>query len=116
LRSVAPSKRTTGAPPTNKQYLFAPKPKASGGGGARNTAAIAKAQETKAENIKEAQANKNTAVMIAAAMRDASSIALAALKEQPFPTDDEFIAEFLKWRDWYLKTWHETEKIADVPF
>jgi hypothetical protein len=101
--------------PQNKQYLFAPKPKSSGGG-ARNTAAIAKAQETKAENIKEAQANKNTSIMIAAAMRDAGAIALAALKDQPFPTDEEFIAEFTKWRDWYLAKWHETEKIADTPF
>jgi hypothetical protein len=62
------------------------------------------------------QTNKNTAVMIAAAMRDATSIALSALKEQPFPTDAEFIAEFMKWWDWYIAEWHKTEKIADVPF
>jgi hypothetical protein len=101
--------------PQNKQYLFAPKPNKAGGDRS-NSAAISEAQETKKQNIEEAQDNKKTAVMIAAAMRDATSIALAALKEQPFPSDDDFIAEFTKWRDWHLGKWRETEKAADIPF
>lgn len=113
--------------PAGKQYIYAPKrqraaattaalspspstgTKSFGGGGG-----VKAAQERKAEGIKEAQENKKTGVMIAAAMRDATAIALAAAV--PFPTDEEFMAEFMKWRDWYLKTWHDTEKDADIPF
>lgn len=101
---------------TNKQYLFAPKPKSQSGGGARNSAAITKAQETKAEHIKEAQENRAQGVKLAAAMRDATQITLAVMSGTPFPTDEEFKAEFTKWRDWYLQEWDKTEKAVDVPF
>jgi len=54
--------------------------------------------------------------MVSAAMRDAVQITLASLREQPFPTDEEFDAEFTKWRNWYLAKWEDTEKAADIPF
>lgn len=86
-----------------KWYLFAPKPDAgkpwkSGGG----SAAIAKAQETKREDIKEAQERKNEAIALAGAMRDATLVSLAALRDTPFPTDDEFKAEWTKWVKFFL--------------
>jgi hypothetical protein len=63
--------------PTNKEYLFAPKPKGQSGG-RTNSAAITKAQETKKENIKEAQENRAQGLKLAAAMRDAKQEAFAA--------------------------------------
>lgn len=98
--------------PTNKQYLFAPKPRATGNSGAMK--GVAAAQERKAESISKTMDRKEAGIMISAAMRDATAIALAAAV--PFPTDEEFIAEFTKWRDWYLAKWRETEKIVDTPF
>lgn len=88
------------------------------GGGVKAAEAIAvnvkEAQERTHENVKEAATDKKSAIKLAAAMRDATTIALAA--SIPFPTDEEFKAEFIRWRDWYLKTWSETEKMLDVPF
>lgn len=99
-----------------KKYLFAPKPKAAARSGAFKTKVIEEAQDRKAEHIKEAQDNRSHGVMIAAAMRDATQIALASFKDQPFPTAEEFSAEFVKWRDWYLATWRATVQKADIPF
>lgn len=87
--------------PTGKQYLFAPKlppqrPKFMGGSG------IAKAQETKAENIKEAQERKNEAIQLAGAFRDATLVSLQALRDNPFPTDEEYKAEWTKWVKFFL--------------
>ena len=105
--------------PANKQYLFAPKPKQASTGnssGFKGGSGVKAAQERKGEMIEKAQENKQTGIMVSAAMRDATQITIASLKEQPFPTDAEFTYEFTKWRDWYIKKWQETEKIADIPF
>lgn len=84
-------------------YLFPPKPKTTSTGAPRgNSGAIAKAQEKKAEDIATAQTRKHEAIATAGAFRDATLIALASLKDQPFPTDDEFKAEWLKWVKWIL--------------
>ncbi len=42
-------------------------------------------------------------------MRDATMVSLAAYREQPFPTDDEFKAEWRKWVKFFLGE-------ADQPF
>lgn len=84
-------------------YLFAPKPKTNAPqGNSARSGAIAKAQETKREDIAAAQDNKHKAIALAGAMRDATQIALASLKDAPFPTDVEFKAEWEKWCKWLL--------------
>ena len=89
--------------PTNqKQAIYPPKPKAAGGFTPRGAGAITKAMETKAANIEVAQTRKNDAIALAGAMRDSTLITLAALKDQPFPTDEEFKAEWTKWVKWIL--------------
>jgi len=99
--------------PKGKHFLFPIKEKAVVKGGAPG---IKAAQERKAETIKEAQENRAQGVKVAAAMRDATLITLASLKDQPFPTDEEFQAEFIKWRSWYMEQWATAEKVADQPF
>lgn len=70
--------------------------------GARAGANIAKAQEVKAEHIKEAQERKNDAISKAGAMRDATLVSLASLKDHPFPTDAEYQAEWVKWFKFFM--------------
>lgn len=52
----------------------------------------------------------------AAAVRHAVLLVIAELKEAPFVSEDTMKAKVAKYRDWYLKEWRETEKIADQPF
>lgn len=90
-----------------KPYLFAPDPLAAPGGGGSmrgggNRAAIKAAQEFKTASIDRAQDRREVGVKVAGAMRDATLIAIAALKDQPFPTDAEFKEELRKWRDWLI--------------
>jgi hypothetical protein len=66
------------------------------------TVQMEKVMETKAANIEVAQTRKNDAIALAGAMRDSTLITLAALKDQPFPTDEEFKAEWVKWVKWIL--------------
>jgi hypothetical protein len=80
----------------------APKAPATGGTYPSRGGGIAKAQETKKQNIEEAQERKHEAISIAGAFRDATLISLAALKDQPFPTDEEFKTEWTKWVKWIL--------------
>lgn len=82
-----------------------PKPAYNKGGGAN----IAKAQEVKAENIKEAQVRKNDAIARAGAFRDATLTTLQMLKDQPFPTDAEFKEAWRGWVKFFLNA-------ADEPF
>lgn len=60
------------------------------------------AVEKKNENIEEAQERKQEAIQLAGAFRDATLVTLASLKEQPFPTDEEFKAEWRKWVKFFL--------------
>lgn len=92
-----------------KWYLFAPKPKAPGGQRGGNAAAITKAQETKREDIKDAQERKAEAISRAGSMRDATLVSLACLKDSPFPTDSEFKVEWEKWYKYFMAK-------ADEPF
>lgn len=98
--------------PADKWYLFAPKkpldrPKFfKPGGGA---AAIKKAQETKAENIAVAQERKHDAIARAGAFRDATLVTIASLKDTPFPTTEDFKAEWTRWVKFFLGK-------ADEPF
>lgn len=78
-------------------------------GGSRGGANIAKAQETKAENIKEAQDRKAEAITRAGAFRDATLVTLAMLKDQPFPTDDDFKKNWELWVKYFMGK-------ADEPF
>lgn len=87
--SKAPAARPTGAAPTAGGYP-------SRGGG------IAKAQETKRVDIETAQERKHEAIQIAGAFRDATLITLASLKDQPFPTDDEFKEMWKGWVKYFL--------------
>lgn len=68
----------------------------------QRSAEIEKAQETKREDIAEAQNRKHDAIKLAGAFRDATLISLASLKEMPFPTDDQFKDEWTKWVKWLL--------------
>lgn len=65
------------------------------------SAAVTAAQEMKREHIKEAQDRKEEAIKLAGPMRDATLVALAALRDTPFPTDDEFKAEWRKWAKFF---------------
>jgi hypothetical protein len=95
-----------------RAYIFAPKPKyqpkkAWTGGG--KTAAVEKAMDRKEASIETFQERKEESIKLAGAMRDATQITLAALREQSFPSDDEFKAEWTKWAKWLLSQ-------ADQPF
>lgn len=72
------------------------------GGAAPRAAAIKEAQVAKETGIRKAQDNSQLSIKISGAMRDATLITLASLREQPFPTDEEFKQEWRKWRDWII--------------
>ena len=91
---TSPTKGTT--------YLFAPKPAKPSTGAPRAFGGIAKAQETKAANIEKAQDRKQDAIALAGAFRDATLISLAQLKDEPFPTADEFKETWTYWVRWIL--------------
>lgn len=62
---------------------------------------IAKAQETKREDIKAAQENKHEAIKMAGAMRDATLITLAELSGSPLVAED-FKMRWTDWRKWLM--------------
>lgn len=64
--------------------------------------AITKAMDRKEESIEKFQNNKQEAIALAGAMRDATLVSLASLKDQPFPTDAEFKEEWTKWVQFFL--------------
>jgi len=108
-----------------RKYIFAPKPKeqpkkAWQGSGAPKAAAVAAAQEKKAEHIREAQETKAHSIKVAAAMRDATLLAVAALEGSSFELveerQDALRRAFLHFREFYLAEWENTEKLTDVPF
>lgn len=90
-------------PTSGKYSLFPPKPR-TGAYGARGggSAAVTKAQDHKAELIEKAQDKKHDAIKLAGAMRDATLITLASLKDAPFPTDSDFKEEWTKWVKWLI--------------
>ena len=75
----------------------------AGGGRTGMSTGIAKAQETKRDDIKDAQERKNEAIQLAGAFRDATLVSLQALRDNPFPTDEEYKAEWTKWCKWFLQ-------------
>lgn len=79
-------------------------PKTAYKGGA---AGINKAMEVKAQNIEKAQDRKDDSIAISGAMRDATLISLAALRDRPFPTDEEYKAEWTRWVKWLLSKRNE---------
>ncbi len=65
--------------PANKNYLFPPKPqtpRSGGGGAAFKGKQIEEAQNRTHEHVKEAQESKGQAIKVAAAMRDATLLAI----------------------------------------
>jgi hypothetical protein len=91
------------SPSTGKQYLYPIRePKPATGAYTRSGGAITKAQEKKAEDIETAQNRKKDAIALAGAFRDATLISLASYRDIPFPTDEEFKAEWIKWVRWIL--------------
>lgn len=85
--------------PSGKWYFFPPKVKTAF---KRDPSAITKAMETKKANIDEFQEKKQDAIKMAGAMRDATLISLASMRDQPFPMDEEYKAEWTKWYKWLL--------------
>jgi hypothetical protein len=109
-------------PTSQKWALFPERPKTppkSGAGPAYRGKQIEDAQIRKAGMVHEAQENKNLAVKTAAAMRDATMLAIAALDGSHFETieerEDELKRAFERFRDWYLAMWLKTEQKADLP-
>ena len=96
--------------PAYSNYKLRPLPKGAQvktANGYRAPAGIAKAQEVKREDIAAAQERKNESISIHGAFRDATLIALASYAQQPFPTDEEFKAEWTKWVKWILSKHNE---------
>jgi hypothetical protein len=95
-----------------KWYLFPPKanpmgprPAWAGKGG------IAKAQETKREDIKNAQENKELGIKVSSTMNKAVEIALAENGPNVIVASD-FQERTKYWRQWL---WSEWEKHTDLP-
>lgn len=63
---------------------------------------IEKAQDHKAELIDKFQDKKQESIQLAGAMRDATLITLASLKDQPFPDDEDFKREYEAWVKYLL--------------
>lgn len=73
------------------------------GGGGKGSAAIAKAQTVKREDIKAAQENKHEAIKMAGTARDATLLTVAWYEAEVknFPVSDaEVKAKWLEWRKW----------------
>jgi len=99
--------------PKGAKYLFPPKKKANP---TFRMQQAEKLMEVKAANVDKSQDKKELGIMVSSTMDHATTIALASLAGQPFPTDAEFKAEFEKWRLWFLAEWKRTRELADVPF
>lgn len=78
---------------------------------------IKAAQEMKATHIKSAQDNREKGIQLAGAMRDATTVTLASLRDQPFPTDEEFKEEWRKWREFFIKEFDtKSDNLKNIPF
>lgn len=75
---------------------------------AQKSNTIAKAQETKREDIKTAQENRKEGVMIASTARDATQIALAELSGKPLVAQ-EFQDRWDYWQKWLAERWKNLE-------
>lgn len=80
--------------------VYPPKSSASTGG-FRGSGAIVKAQETKREDIKEAQGRREEAISLASAQRDAVLI-VTHFTEPSTMNSDDIKKEIVKWRNWFL--------------
>lgn len=86
-----------------KAYLFAPKPKTTPTGANKGQfGAVKAAQERKGEMIEKSMDRKEEAIALAGAMRDATLISLQSYRDQSFPSDEEYKAEWTKWCKWIL--------------
>lgn len=74
------------------------------------------AQERKGEMINKAQEAKEIGIKLSGAMRDATLITLASLKDQPFPDDDDFMAAWKKWRDFLMTQFDDKKDSEDIGF
>ncbi len=72
--------------------------------------------ERKEAGIEKTMDRKEAGILVASTMRDVTQIVLESLKGQPFPDGADFEREFIKYRNWYLRMWNQTEKALDVPF
>lgn len=86
-----------------KHYLFAPDPKnaSTGQNGPSSGGGIAKAQERKAEFIKEAQERKNDSI----AYFNALNSAIALVTKLEFKSEGQTKVDIVYWRDWFLSEW-----------
>lgn len=66
------------------------------------TAQMEKVMERKEVAIEHAQERKQDAIAKAGAFRDATLVSLASLRDQPFPTDEEYKEEWVKWVKFFL--------------
>ena len=69
-------------------------------------AGMAKAQETKAKYIEQAQGRKNDAIAYFNALNSAIALYKASV---PFESDEEIQAFIVKWRTWFLAEWERNE-------
>lgn len=79
----------------------------------RSATNIAKAQEVKGQQIEDAQTRKHDSIKVAGAMRDATLITLADLKDRPFPQDEDFKKAWKGWVDFLLQ---QHDILLDRPF
>lgn len=92
---------------------YAPRPSST----PRSSSYGAKAgQERKGEMIEHAQDRKELSMRLQGAMRDATLITLASLKDSPFPDDEDFKKVWEMWRDYLMGQYEEKKKDEDVPF
>lgn len=88
------------SPSNGKKTLYPITPKKTGGSGAN----VAKAMETKRENIAEAQGRKETAIEMAATARDATLLTVEWVRNEAiqsrYPLTTEIQSKWLEWRKW----------------
>lgn len=89
-------------------YKLKPLPKpvtpTKGGFGGKQAEAL---MDKKVVNIEKSQDRKQEAILRAGAFRDATLVSLASLREQPFPTDAEYQAEWRKWVKFFVSAGEE---------
>lgn len=98
----------------NGQYvnktLYAPKGPAN-----RTTGGSRGGQTAIREGVREAQENKDWAIMTSSTFRDATAITIAQFGGQTV-SDEDFKAEWKAWRLWLAKNWDVDEKDLKNPF
>lgn len=94
--------------PSNKWYLFPPQAESPRGGAPRGQyGGINKAMETKKENIKDFQENKQESIKMSQTLRDAVQLAIAEGK----PNQENI----LRWRKWLWENFEANDSMFD-PF